>query len=88
MHQRHAYKKNISECHSIVLLMIQLGDMLFTSLSAFQVKSGIIDRARKDGITETNENLFKYFIDCVRANLHVILCMSPVGDPFRFVQNN
>jgi len=51
---------------------------------AFKVKAGIIDRARKDGIVETNEALFKYFIDSVRANLHVVLCMSPVGDPFRY----
>ncbi|XP_066933177.1 dynein axonemal heavy chain 2-like [Clytia hemisphaerica] len=48
-----------------------------------EVKSVIIDRARKEGIIETNESLFKYFIDSVRANLHVVLCMSPVGDPFR-----
>ena len=28
--------------------------------------------------------MFKYFIERVRANLHVVLCMSPVGDPFRY----
>lgn len=27
--------------------------------------------------------IFRYFIDRVRANLHIILCMSPIGEPFR-----
>ena len=29
------------------------------------------------------DNLYKLFIDRVRANLHVVLCLSPVGDRFR-----
>lgn len=48
-----------------------------------EVRAALSDDARKDGIIETPENMFKYFIDRVRANLHVTLCMSPVGDPFR-----
>ena len=43
----------------------------------------LVDEARKAGIPETTESMFKYFIERVRANLHVALCMSPVGDPFR-----
>ena len=31
----------------------------------------------------TNENLYEYFIQRVRTNLHVILCFSPVGEKFR-----
>ncbi|XP_068690064.1 dynein axonemal heavy chain 2-like [Montipora foliosa] len=27
--------------------------------------------------------MFNFFIERVRSNLHIILCMSPVGDPFR-----
>lgn len=27
--------------------------------------------------------VFQYFISCVRAKLHIVLCMSPVGDAFR-----
>lgn len=29
------------------------------------------------------QSIAKYFIERVRANLHVVLCMSPIGDPFR-----
>ena len=42
-----------------------------------------MDVARAAGIPETTESMFKFFIERVRANLHVALCMSPVGDPFR-----
>ena len=32
------------------------------------------------GFIDTADNLLKYFYDRVRNNLHVTLCMSPVGD--------
>ncbi|XP_072307391.1 dynein axonemal heavy chain 5 [Eucyclogobius newberryi] len=31
----------------------------------------------------TPENLYDYFLSRVRANLHVVLCFSPIGDKFR-----
>lgn len=31
----------------------------------------------------TREGIFEFFIKRVRANLHVVICMSPVGDAFR-----
>lgn len=31
----------------------------------------------------SREGIFEFFIKRVRANLHVIICMSPVGDAFR-----
>jgi len=31
----------------------------------------------------TNENLYEYFINRVKQNLHVVLCFSPVGEKFR-----
>uniref|UniRef100_A0A9J7YNX9 Dynein axonemal heavy chain 2 n=1 Tax=Cyprinus carpio carpio TaxID=630221 RepID=A0A9J7YNX9_CYPCA len=39
--------------------------------------------ARKDNILETSDAMFNYLIERVRNNLHIVLCMSPVGDPFR-----
>ena len=65
------YKKNIFIVDIVSLLLPQ-------------VRSALIESAKKDGIIETPENMFKYFIERVRANLHVVLCMSPVGDPFRY----
>ncbi|XP_039248303.2 dynein axonemal heavy chain 5-like isoform X1 [Styela clava] len=31
----------------------------------------------------TNENLYEYFMNRVRQNLHVVLCFSPIGEKFR-----
>jgi dynein heavy chain len=37
----------------------------------------------RPGLISTPENLFKFFIDRARDNLHVVLCFSPVGDQLR-----
>lgn len=48
-----------------------------------EVRSALSEDARKEGIFDTPETMFNFFIERVRSNLHIILCMSPVGDPFR-----
>lgn len=35
------------------------------------------------GIVETPDNLMNYWLDTLKANMHTILCFSPVGDGFR-----
>jgi dynein heavy chain len=37
----------------------------------------------KPDVVDTVENLWQFFIDRVKANLHVVLCFSPVGEKFR-----
>ena len=48
---------------------------------------GILDAVRKPavqaGLDETTDVLWAYFIDRVRANLHVVLAMSPIGESLR-----
>ena len=39
--------------------------------------------AKQAGIPDTPTHMLKFFIDRVRALLHVVLCFSPVGDTFR-----
>jgi dynein heavy chain len=39
--------------------------------------------AKKDGVRETQDALFAYFLERVRTNLHVVLCLSPIGEAFR-----
>ena len=36
----------------------------------------------RPNLEETQDNLKQYFTDCVRDNLHVILCMSPMNPKF------
>ena len=48
-----------------------------------QVRQALGDAAKKDGIADMPDTMFTYLIERVRNNLHIILCMSPVGDAFR-----
>lgn len=34
------------------------------------------------GVADTWENLYAFFLNRVRDNLHMVLCFSPVGDKF------
>ncbi|XP_029437782.1 dynein heavy chain 2, axonemal isoform X2 [Rhinatrema bivittatum] len=56
---------------------------LFKADEFEEVQSAIVERAKKDNVPETPECLFNYLIERVRNNLHIVLCMSPVGDSFR-----
>jgi dynein heavy chain len=40
-------------------------------------------KRERPGTVDTLENLWKFFIDRVKKNLHVVLSFSPVGDKFR-----
>lgn len=39
--------------------------------------------AKKEGISETQDALYGFFLERVRTNLHVVLCLSPIGEGFR-----
>jgi dynein heavy chain len=52
-----------------------------------ETKSDMINAVRSEvkaeGIVDTNENCFEFFINKVRENLHIVFCMSPVGEKMR-----
>ncbi|XP_060146269.1 dynein axonemal heavy chain 2 isoform X4 [Globicephala melas] len=48
-----------------------------------EIQTLIIEQARAEQVPESSDSLFAYFTERVRNNLHIVLCLSPVGDPFR-----
>ncbi|XP_049338447.1 dynein axonemal heavy chain 2 [Astyanax mexicanus] len=56
---------------------------LYKSDEFEEVQSALSDSARKENVLETADAMFNYLIERVRNNLHIVLCMSPVGEPFR-----
>lgn len=45
-----------------------------------EILDGIRDYNRKLGRVEEPDVLYQTFVERVRNNLHLVLCMSPVGD--------
>jgi dynein heavy chain, axonemal len=43
----------------------------------------IRDEAKKLGVNETKEDLWNYFLEKIKDNMHIVLCMSPAGDNLR-----
>ncbi len=41
------------------------------------------NEARQNGYLDTPEQLYQYFIEKIKKNVHIILCMSPVGETLR-----
>lgn len=48
-----------------------------------QIKNKLESAAAKAGILPTHEGIYELLITRVRTNLHIILCMSPIGEAFR-----
>jgi dynein heavy chain len=56
---------------------------IFTSEIKDEFRNAIRNDARQAGVQDTPDNLWEFFIEKTRKNLHLILCFSPVGDKFR-----
>ncbi|XP_059179969.1 dynein axonemal heavy chain 6 [Centropristis striata] len=66
--------------------MLNSGEVpnLFEKDELEQVLAATRPKAKEAGISEENrDEVFQYFITHVREKLHIVLCMSPVGDAFR-----
>lgn len=58
---------------------------LFESEEYEKVINAIRSQAKSSGVDETNRDaIFDFFISRVRSKLHLVLCMSPIGDSFRY----
>eukprot|EP00753_Platysulcus_tardus_P011840 PLAT3317.20.p2 GENE.PLAT3317.20~~PLAT3317.20.p2 ORF type:complete len:2180 (+),score=1477.97 PLAT3317.20:1402-7941(+) len=56
---------------------------LFSSDELDGVFNSLRSQAKAAGIPETRDTMTEFFLERVRANLHVVLAFSPVGDTFR-----
>eukprot|EP00904_Undaria_pinnatifida_P003150 jgi/Undpi1/12836/HiC_scaffold_7.g02503.m1 len=56
---------------------------LFTKDEFDAIFQAIKLAAKSAGVPDVRDSLMQFFVDRVRANLHVVLCFSPVGDAFR-----
>ncbi|KAL4640265.1 dynein heavy chain 6, axonemal [Arapaima gigas] len=66
--------------------MLNSGEVpnLFEKDELEQVLAAMRPKAKEAGISEGNrDEIFQFFITRVREKLHIVLCMSPVGDAFR-----
>ncbi|CAM9099296.1 unnamed protein product [Ectocarpus fasciculatus] len=56
---------------------------LFTKEEFDAIFTAIRIAAKSAGVPDVRDSLMQFFVERVRANLHVVLCFSPVGDAFR-----
>lgn len=71
--------------------LVYLNDLLssgeIADLFAAEDVDGIVNNVRPavkgDGIVDSKDNCWNYFINRVKKNLHMSLCFSPVGEGFR-----
>ena len=48
-----------------------------------EVETDDADQVRAAGLAETNDVLWSFFIERVRARMHIVLCLSPIGEAYR-----
>lgn len=65
------------------MLSIGMVPALFDDEGKKQMGDLVRDEAKKKGINESKDDLWNYFLEKVRDNLHIVMCMSPAGDTLR-----
>lgn len=50
-----------------------------------EIKNAIEAAAVKAKIIQTTEAMYEFFIGRAKTNLHIIICMSPIGNDFRYM---
>eukprot|EP00656_Telonema_subtile_P018040 TRINITY_DN1972_c0_g1_i10.p1 TRINITY_DN1972_c0_g1~~TRINITY_DN1972_c0_g1_i10.p1 ORF type:complete len:4525 (-),score=1414.93 TRINITY_DN1972_c0_g1_i10:97-13671(-) len=56
---------------------------LFTPEDKSDALNSVRSEVKAEGLIDTNDVCWEFFIDKVRKKLHVVFCMSPVGDKMR-----
>ena len=56
---------------------------LFDEDGKKKMSDKVRDEAKRKGIPETKDDLWGYFLEKIRDNMHIVLAMSPAGDTLR-----
>ncbi|KAG7190743.1 hypothetical protein KM043_006815 [Ampulex compressa] len=69
----------------IVNNMLSTGEVsnLYKSDEMEDIRKKLSKEVTRSGRIPTTETIYSFLIERVRANMHLILCMSPIGDAFR-----
>ncbi|GAB5580480.1 dynein axonemal heavy chain 2 [Prionailurus iriomotensis] len=54
-----------------------------SAVASMQIQTLISEQAKAEQVPQSSDSLFAYLIERVRDNLHIVLCLSPVGNSFR-----
>lgn len=65
------------------MLTIGMVPALFDEDGKKKMSDKVRDEAKRKGILETKDELWNYFLEKIRDNMHIVLCMSPAGDTLR-----
>ena len=65
------------------MLTIGMVPALFDEEGKKAMGDSLRDEAKKRGVMETKDDLWNYFLEKAKDNLHVVLAMSPAGDTLR-----
>lgn len=65
------------------MLTIGMVPALFDEEGKKQMIDIVRDEAKKLGVPEGKDDLWNYFLEKVKDNLHIVLAMSPAGDSLR-----
>ncbi|CAF1063283.1 unnamed protein product [Rotaria sordida] len=66
--------------------ILSSGDVpnLFRPDELEEIKTSMATELKKEGVDEdNNQEVYAFLLDRVKANLHMVVCMSPVGEVFR-----
>jgi len=56
---------------------------LFVAEDVDGIVNNVRPAVKSEGLIDSKDNCWKFFIDRIKKNLHMSLCFSPVGDAFR-----
>ena len=65
------------------MLTIGMVPALFDEEGKKAIVENIRDEAKKKGVPESKDDLWNYFMEKIRDNLHIVLAMSPAGENLR-----